>query len=133
MTITEFILARLAEKQKRATVTMSCNQVHPEYDTMCAVLHQQVDDQALRECEAMRQIVELHKSWPVLMERPPTFEPVDSATPDTFAMRASQQIAWTTEQQYRESFGSEPPTAPMTRALAAIWSDHEDYDEAWRA
>ena len=86
----------------------------------------------LAECEAKRQIVEWHKSWPVLVQRPPTFEPVADADPNRFAVRASQQIAWATEQEYRDRFGDEPPTGPVLAALAAVYAGHPDYREEWR-
>jgi hypothetical protein len=76
--------------------------------------------------------VELHQNWPVLVETQPTFEPIDSGDPTSFAMRASQQIAWLTEQEYRVRFGTEPPTAPMLRALAAIYADRDGFREEWR-
>lgn len=85
----------------------------------------------LAECEAKRRIVELHKAWPVLVTRQPTFEPPGPADVSAMTFRMSQQIAWATEQEYRERFGDEPPTAPMLRALAAIYADHPDYDPEW--
>jgi len=81
------------------------------------------------ECEAKRRIVELHQGWPVLVTTPPTVEQVSDTS--AFVVRASQQMAWLTEQEYRSRFGSEPPTAPMLAALALVYADHPDYDEAW--
>lgn len=86
----------------------------------------------LAECEAKRRIVELHKSWPVLVQRQPSFEQVDSTDVNSMVFRASQQIAWATEQEYRAKFGDEPPTAPMLRALASVYADHPDYNPDWR-
>lgn len=85
----------------------------------------------LAECAAKRRIIELHKSWPVLIETPPKFEQVDGTDTHSFAMRASQQIAWKTEQQYREQFGSEPPTGPILRAMASVSSDDPAFDSSW--
>ena len=85
----------------------------------------------LAECEAKRRIVELHELWPVLVERQPTFEPI-AGDLQSLTFRASQQIAWLTEQEYRSKFGDEPPTAPMLAALATVYADHPDYDESWR-
>lgn len=85
----------------------------------------------LADIKAKRRIVELHESWPVLVEQPPTFDPVDTSDPSTFAVRASQQIAWTTQQEYRRIFGGEPPTAPMLRELAAVYADHPDCRREW--
>lgn len=132
MTITEFLLARIAEDEAEAV------RVH---DIECSIHRGFADDRGdcdchdparvLAECEAKRRIVEMHQSWPVLVEQPPVFEPID-ADPSSLAMRASQQLAWLTDQEYRDRFGTEPPTAPMIAALAAVYADHPDYHEAWR-
>lgn len=87
----------------------------------------------LAQCAAYRAIVEEHKSWPVLVERPPAFAKLTGGDPNSIALRVSQQINWLTEQEYRERFGDEPPTAPILRALASIWADHEDFREEWSA
>ncbi len=87
--------------------------------------------EVLREVEAKRAIVQWHESWPVLVERPPTFEDIEGADPHAFAMRASQQIAWLTTQEYRARFGDEPPSGPILLHLAAIYSDHPDYRQEW--
>jgi hypothetical protein len=85
----------------------------------------------LAQVAALRAIVELHDSWPVLVESPPEFTQEGDGI-DTMTMRMSKQIAWTTEQKYREHFGSEPPTAPILRALASIWADDPGWQEEWR-
>jgi hypothetical protein len=85
----------------------------------------------LAQCAAMRKIVELHASWPVLVQTQPDFTE-DASDPTSMTFRMTQQIAWTTQQEYRDRFGEEPPTAPMIRALASIWSDHPDWREEWR-
>lgn len=80
---------------------------------------------------AIRQVIELHDAWPVLVESPPVFEQEPSTDPTQLTARLSQRISWETERSYREKFGSEPPTAPILRVLAGIWSDHPDFDPAW--
>lgn len=156
MTITEFLLARLAEdeartvsyKLKRGAPGMSIGDPRiPEghvsigetirglitmpraeyYATHCDPV---TDDRKMAEVAAKRAIIELHESWPVLAETPPTFENVDSDI-DSVAYRASQKIAWLTTQEYRARFGEEPPTAPVLRALASVYADHPDYDPKW--
>jgi hypothetical protein len=89
-------------------------------------------DRALSECEAKRRIIEWHKNWPVLVTTQPTFETVPGADPTSYAMRAYQQIAWTTEQEYRKRFGDEPPTSPILRILASVYADRPGYLEEWR-
>lgn len=86
----------------------------------------------LAECEAKRRIIAFHEHWPVLVEKPVEFGPV-SGDVNKMVFRASQQIAWATEQEYRTRFGIEPPTAPMLLALAAPYADHPDFHEEWRA
>jgi hypothetical protein len=93
----------------------------------------------LAECEAKRRIIEFHQSWPVLVETPPTFDQGNAEGHDlalgelsSMTLRLSQRIAWMTEQEYRNRFGSEPPTGPMLRALALPYADHPDYRPEWR-
>lgn len=86
----------------------------------------------LAECEAKRAIIEWHKNWPVLVETPPNFEPTVLDDPQSMTLRMTKQIAWLTQQQYRERFGDEPPTAPMLRHLAAVYADRPGYREEWR-
>ncbi len=109
MTITEFLLARIAEDE---------DDIHQ---------HQRV----LAECKAKRRIIELHKSWPVLVETEPTFETDDSL--DSHVMRVSRQMAWLTEREYVARFGTEPPTTPMLLALVQPYADHPDFDPEWRS
>ena len=123
MTITEFILARVDQDEGDAIAYWQDDGDGP--GTWLGWVK--------ADCEAKRRIVELHQSWPVLADRPPTFEEVDSSDPTQLTMRMTRQIAWMTEQEYRARFGDEPPTAPMLRTLAAIWADHPDYRDEWRS
>lgn len=86
----------------------------------------------LATCKAHREIVEWHKSWPVLVESEPVFERADLSDVNSMTYRMSKQIAWTTEQKYREHFGTEPPTGPILRIMAAVYADHPGYREEWR-
>lgn len=129
MTLTEFLLARIAEDEAAATDVL--DRV-PAGTALLANSVRFYASRVLAECEAKRRIVEFHDSWPVLMETPPVFENVDPDYAQSMVMRATQQIQWLTEQEYRKRFGDEPPTAPMLVALAAVYADHPDYDEAWR-
>jgi len=83
----------------------------------------------LAECQAKRAIIRLHQSWPVLVEQSPKFEQGDDLS--TVTMRLTRQIAWLTQQEYRERFGYEPPTTPILRAMAAVYADRDGYDPAW--
>ena len=138
LTITDFILARVAEDEAVAEqVSNWDSHLAHELDGFSAnaqrFARHVTPARVLAQCKATRAIVELHRDWPVLVETPPTFDPVDSTDISSMAFRATRQIIWQTEQEYRARFGDEPPTAPMTRALAAIWAGHEDYREIWNA
>jgi hypothetical protein len=85
----------------------------------------------LADVKAKRAIVELHESWPVMVQTPPEMTRVDPSDVTSMTFRMSQQIAWLTTQEYRARFGDEPPSSPMLRALASVYADHPDYDATW--
>lgn len=132
-TLTDFLLARIAEDEDAANHARWAMQ--GEWFTTA---DNKVDEfvrhnspaRVLAECESKRRIVELHQSWPVLVETPPELTQADNATDMT--MRLTRRIAWLTQEEYRKRFGAEPPTAPMLRALALPYADHPDYLEEWR-
>jgi hypothetical protein len=134
LTLTDFLLARIAEDQAWA------ERASEEWGNPYAETEDRFDTvRVLAECESKRRIIEWHKKWPVLVEEPPTFEQDDAEGYDyargdmsSMTMRMSQRIAWTTEQRYRETFGSEPPTGPVLRLLALPYADHPDYRDEWR-
>lgn len=133
MTLTEFLLDRIAEEEvirrrilDRAGFAKILMGGKEDYVDPHA-------ERLLSDLDAKRRIVEFHKSWPVLVETPPTFETVgDALDIDSVTFRASQQMAWFTQEEYRKRFGDEPPTAPMLATMAEVYADHPDYDEAWR-
>lgn len=90
----------------------------------------------IAECDAKRKILELHANWPVRVERPPRFEPDDSQgiaeNVARMTVRMTQQLAWLSDQEYRNRFGDEPPTAPILAEMARVYADHPDYAEAVR-
>lgn len=77
-----------------------------------------------------RDIIEWHKNWPILVETKPTVT-FDQNDVDELIYQMTQQITWLTQEEYRKKFGSEPPTAPLLRKMAARYSWHEDYNEDW--
>ena len=125
MTLTEFLLSRIAEDEAVARAEVARVAGSPRRNGKAYALRM------ARECEAKRRIVELHKAWPVLVETPPRIER-DASDPQRITYSMTQNIRWMTEQKYREAFGSEPPTGPILCALALPYADHPDYDEAWR-
>lgn len=69
---------------------------------------------ALREVAAKRRMVELCEQWPIMVE----------------AMDEPRR--WLTTEAYRAETGRDwPSTDPMIRALASVYSDHEDWREEW--
>lgn len=110
-----------------------CSAYHPPDEEEWFPLVDRYDPaRVLAECEAKRQIVEWHKSWPVLVETQPQFERADADSPSLVSFKMTQQIAWLTQQEYRARFGDDPPTAPILLMLALPYAGHPDYDEAWR-
>lgn len=93
------------------------------------------DEQLLNIASAITKIVEQHKKWVVAIQSPTTFTTMDDYDPlsvDHFLMKATHQITFLTEEKYREQIGSEPPTAPMIKTIAAIWKNHRDYQENFK-
>lgn len=143
MTITEFLLSRIAEDEAVAHEVIEANKTDPvasEHDPECTTwatdgnfgqLAAYIDPQRLlAECAAKRAIIEWHQNWPVLVETKPTFEQ-DPSLQGT-VVRAWQEIAWLTEREYLGKFGSEPPTAPILRIMAQVYADHPDFKAEWR-
>lgn len=121
MDVRDFILARLADRERA---------IRFRSDAMARELS--------RDSQAIRDILDLHNKWVIALETPVKFEPEIRADelkemtyPDNIHFTASREILFVTEQQYRVRFQKEPPTAPMIRAIAAIWNDHQDYEEEW--
>jgi len=150
MTITEFLLARVAEDEELARAAQG-DTSYPQFGDSAAEevlelarsegataagldhLREWMPARVLAECEAKRRIIEWHKSWPVLVETEPVFEQADPTDVNSMTFRLSKQIAWTTDQKYRERFGTEPPTGPILRFMAQPYADHPDYDPEWAA
>jgi len=147
MTLTEFLLDRIAGDEEVARALDA--ELAKDFGSTEAQLYSPLSlvgtgymdypaisidsTRVLAECEAKRRIVELHKSWPVLVETEPVFEQAAGDDINSMTMRMSKQIQWQTEQEYRTKFGAEPPTAPILRALASVYADHPDFREEWRS
>lgn len=114
VSISEFVLARLDDLDTG----------YSTYDTY-PIIHEFV--------EFSRYICKFHESWPVKIEGDLKleYEPTHDAEFDRMWMSMTQQVAFKTEQQYREIFGQEPPAAPIMRQLAVRWAHHPDYNPEW--
>lgn len=157
MTITEFLNARLDEDEAvaRASVidasrwsVFAVDKYFGQVDSDDGAVASSVDlkdaehiarhdpARVLAEVEAKRKIIAFHEQWPVLVQTEPKIEFSGGdtlvGTIDTYTARMSQQIDWQTTQQYRARFGTEPPTAPMLRALVQVYVGHPDFEEEWR-
>lgn len=153
MSIVEFLLARIAEDESvaRESPFDRAWTAHPDETgqpikaggrariATCAVdvmdhIARHDPARVLAECQAKRAIIEWHKNWPTLVEGPMRFTPVEDYDPrdiNSVTFRMVREVNWLTQQQYVERFGAEPPTAPILRMLASVYSDHADFDPAW--
>lgn len=126
MTIVEFIEARVAEIEHNVSKHHYFIEVSGQFHTIAREM--------LAVCQGYRDILELHNNWVVALETPITYETDLTPNPlsiDSYLMKASREVMFLTEQQYRLRFNKVPPTAPMIRAVARIWKDHADYQEEW--
>lgn len=90
----------------------------------------------LREIAFRRKILDFHQSWPVLVEERPTFKVVerDGDLKDiTGALTMEMQVKyqWMIAEDYRKVFGLEPPSAPILKEMAKLYSDHPDFNPDW--
>lgn len=147
--ISAFLLARIEEEEQWAELAAVSRYGRRAPDGMewswdvlsterDATLHQDRHVTAwwpgrvLAECAAKRAIVRQHEDWPVLVEQPLKIASTgDGSGLNSFAYQVSQKIAWLTTREYMSRFGTEPPAAPMLRALAAVYKDHPDYLPEW--
>jgi hypothetical protein len=120
MTIVEFLEACIAEDEARARYPYLASSPDPLFSPA----------RVLAECAAKRAIIKQHEEWPVLVERAPSGD-FDANDTQSMTYRMTREIAWLTEREYVKRFGVEPPTTPVLRALAAVYSSHPDYDEEW--
>lgn len=125
MTLTEFLLARIDDDEGVITSTLkvsdepasSGHEWTTGYDSRYGVFYPEVamsTARALSECEAKRRIIKPH-------------------VPDTCYDQGDECAECSFHEMY-EGFNdySEPWPCPTLRALAAVYQDHPDYDEAWR-
>lgn len=86
--------------------------------------------------DALRAVLDLHKNWPVLVTEEPKFEPPNfsddfSPVSSHYTMQMTQKMRWLEGQEYVKVFGGDPPTTPMLRRIASMWSEHEDFNPSW--
>lgn len=104
MTLTEFLLARIAEDERAAKILLEHDQ-RPLLSVALTVNH---PARFLAECEAKRRIVGIYHY-------------VSMSEPDEG--HSSVPLGGDGPETYYEA----------VQHLAAVYADHPDYDEAWRA
>lgn len=137
VTITEFILARVAEDEKEArAMDEDLRKYPPSTYEMAQVpmLDMGVPERALAECEAKRKIVEWHTNFEGYDEAECCEErwgPLQLQAPQDRELSAGMTSAG--DLTMRESFATQEYLGCVTlMMLAAIWSDHPEYDARWR-
>lgn len=86
--------------------------------------------------DAMEAVLDFHKNWPILVEGPMEVEPPNAFDDlegklNSYKMSFTKQYDFILGQEYMKLFGGEPPTTPMLRRIASIWSVHPDFKEEW--
>jgi len=132
----EYLRARYAEEEADARAVPQYNGdelwvLDPQYDHYD---HSRVlwisPAHVLADLAAKRKILDLHDSWPVLLERIQP-EPVQLLPGESLAPNLVAWIEWITTQKYREQFGDDPPTSSIVRALLQPYAGRADFDRLW--
>lgn len=85
---------------------------------------------ALQECRAKLLILEQYENWPVFVEQE---EPdLMDINIDNFTYEIERKMKWLNTRSFIKEFGVAPPAMPMVKAMAAVYSDHPDYNEEWK-
>src|SRR5690554_5666985 len=124
--LVEFLRAQLDEDERVARAADGESYWLDEGDATGDFLHHHDPARVLAEVAAKRRILELHESWPVLVETPPEFT-TDTADLRSVSVSMSRRIMWLTQQEYRARFGVEPPPAPIVRLLALPYADRPGF------
>lgn len=91
----------------------------------------------MKTIKMIEEVIEQHRSWPVLLETPTEVKPIDDY--DALAYRdlnhitysINCQIEFVTRAEYTKRFGTEAPSTPVLRSIARMWKHHKDFNEAW--
>ena len=132
--IIEFIEARLVEREEEIHGVG-----HILEDTWMWESANRVEEQLQLETQAFRKMLDIYKEWPVILETPANsttaIDDFDYKTnqfsTEAITMKLSRKVEFLTTKAYIHRFGSEPPVAPMMRALASIWRGHPDFKQEW--
>lgn len=130
MTLTEFLLARIAEDEAVASAALAAYDspggISAQWWTKAELAGRELDAEdighivrhdparVLAECEAKRRIVELHEPFVPYSGPSKCVACADNLDADH---DGAPMVAW---------------PCPTVRALASVYAEHPDYDEAWR-
>lgn len=90
------------------------------------------DDATKKSYEFQLFVLDWHKNWPTLVEKPMDFETLGyEPNSDRFRMSVTQEYAFVTQEEFRQRFGTWPPTAPLIRAMLEQYKSHPDYNPGW--
>ena len=126
VTLTEFLLARIAEDREaagQAKWAMQDEWFTEADDKVDEYVRRLSPTRVLAECEAKRRIMEWHPVY-----RGPRLVAVDRR-PAGFACEQCHATSSISEQSVIEDLG----WCETLRLLALPYADHPDYDEAWQA
>jgi hypothetical protein len=131
MTITEFLLARIAEDEEAAS-----DQEGAEY-YVDGAWPEGMPARVLAEAAAKRAIIGLHKSESWSVPGPPIGDPhtyvTESDSPDEVRVKLGGAfVGKISREEFFERMGAiKNPPAKELRALAAVYKDHPDYLQEW--
>ena len=141
MTITEFLLARIAEDEavleRRGAFPHSTHGTDEvgAYNPRCPdCLGLPGKARVLAECKAKRTIIELHKGeqWTIPQGHRDLAYWHSSISDSVEVRRGDSYVRTITNSEYLKEVGAvkQPPSLELL-ALAAVYADHADYDPAW--
>lgn len=134
MTIVEFLLARIAEDEARAQARREAMlNVAERWPTLSEDIRNLIDvrgiDRVLAECQAKRAIVERETAWNAF--EPPVGVHVEWSM-DAVTAVDGRYVGPDEGRRLMDEWTRPKTDTALLRILAAVYTDHPDYDEAWR-
>lgn len=104
-------------------------------ERMTTGMYSFAQEEILRLIAAIRETVELHKDWPVLLEEGDAIVYQKDSdmfmNPNEIKYIVEKKVEWITRKAYVERFGENAPDTPMLKAIARVWSSHPDFNPEW--
>lgn len=81
----------------------------------------------------LKDVVERHRDWPILVDTEPSFTVhlEDNPSTDEIVAQMSKQISWMTEREYIAVFGTLPPTQPMIERMLDMYQFRPGFKKEW--